>query len=496
MVRTLVLAHCFIGAAALSTLAGAAVAPETFAATDGLLRAAQWEAARTSALERIETYRATLYAPLLGGAVARLAVTEAGLGRTEEAEWHWQVAQDLDRSALSPEQLASFGSAGAVLRAQRTRRAGEPPSGMAVDHVEAAPAGLQPPRKVAGEQVKLSAAAGRVPIPKGLLVEVIVDAGGKVRAPVVVGSAAPGMIWDALEAIRSWRYAPARKGDRAVAVFHELRFNMPVPRPLGELVTLDSQAVTAEADLRAGRWREARHHAHEAWEAAIRDPQPRRQSLAASLALLALADAGLGDARPAVCRWQAAQHLDERLYGMDVSPYHAAGELLSGHRWGAAARPEASDGARPPRKIARTADAGLLPAASKGVVLLAATVDEEGGIHQPLILGLRSGANEPMVGLSPAGLLDPTSLGAVETLDFLCGWSFAPARVGVRAVASDLLLAVAFGHAAWRGAAYSAENASSQGPPSLKGSSDWGYWAVLKEDPKLISTGLASTASP
>ena len=54
------LAQCFVGAAALSALAGAAVAPETFAETDGLLRAAQWEAARSSAGEGIEAHRATL----------------------------------------------------------------------------------------------------------------------------------------------------------------------------------------------------------------------------------------------------------------------------------------------------------------------------------------------------------------------------------------------------------------------------------------------------
>jgi hypothetical protein len=488
----LVLVQCFAGAAALSALAGAAVAPETFAQVDDSLRAAKWEAARTSALEQVDTNRATLYAPVLAGAVARLAVAEAGLAQTEEAEWHWQIAQNLDRAPLSAEELTSFGKPGTMLRDLRLRQRAKPPAGITVDQADSAP-GLQPPRKVAGEPVELSAAAAQVPIPKGLLVEVVVDADGRVRAPVVIGSAAPGMVWETLEALRGWRYEPARKGGRAVAVFHELRFNAPAPRLLADVVALDGPAIDAEKSLRAGQWREARRQAREAWNAELEQPQPRRESLAASLALLALADAGLGDERPAICRWQAAQHLDERLYGMDVAAYGAAGVLLGSHRWGTAPRADAAKAAEPPRKKDRTADAGQLTADSKGVVLIAATVDERGGIQQPLILGLGSGANAPVsrLGAAAGGTLDPTSLGAVAGLDHLCGWTFAPARAHGRPVVSDLLLTVGFGHAAWRGAAYSAENARSQGPPSLKGSSDWGYWVVLKDDFALIRSSLA-----
>jgi TonB family protein len=48
----------------------------------------------------------------------------------------------------------------------------------------------------------------------------------------------------------------------------------------------------------------------------------------------ALAEAGHGREDGAICRYQAAQALEPRLYGADLSAFGAAGALLMSHLWG------------------------------------------------------------------------------------------------------------------------------------------------------------------
>ena len=436
--------------------AAAAPAPDPFASVDEKLRAGEWEAGRVLALAQLDSARGSLYAPYLGGAVARLAVAEAGLGRAEDAIWHWQVAQNLDREPLSAEALAAMGAPGALLTRHRLRLAGEPPAGTTVHRVEGAADTLQPARKLAGEPPTFSGLVAGLPVPKALRLEAVVGTDGRLLAPVVVGGGAPGMIWEALEAVRAWRYEPARKGGEAggeaVVVFRDLRFDVPQRRPIGELIALSAPAGEAEAFLRAGSWQQAERAAKRAWEAALAVRQPRRELLAANLALRALAEAGAGRTASAVCRWQAAQHVDERLYGADLSPYGAAGVLLDRHRWGSA------PAARATADVPPTLESGgpvRLPALWKrtkfrGLALLTATLDERGGLHQPLIIGLRdddrADPDAPLFEFSYAPEpLDFTRLGAVAALFELCDWTFEPARLADQPVTSEVIVVVPYG---------------------------------------------------
>lgn len=435
--------------AALPVAAAAATATP-FDPIDAKLQAREWEAARQLALGELDRARGSLYAPYLAGVAARLAVAEAGLGRTEDAVWHWQVAQSLDRQPLAAEALASFGEPGKLVAGHRVRNAGEPPSGATVYRAERAGDDIQPARKLAGASPTFSAVVAGVPVPKALRVEVVVGTDGRPSAPVVLVGGAPGMIWEALEAVRSWRYEPGRKGDESVAVFRDVRFDLPDRRPLGELTVLSKEAARAEALLRAGSWQQAQQQAERAWSAALAEREPRRDLLAASLALHALADAGAGSSSSAICRWQAAQHVDERLYGADVLPYGTAGALLDRHRWGSGRTSFATTEVGPvlkkggPVRVPKS----WMWSQLRGVVLLAAAIDEHGGLHQPVIVGMRgdTGADSPLMEFTyapePLGF---ARIGAVAALDALCDWTFEPARAGSQPVSSELVMAVAFG---------------------------------------------------
>lgn len=437
-------------------LAAAAAADSPAAAVDAKLRAGEWMAAHELVLAQLDTARGALYPSRLGALAARLAVAEAGLGRDEDAVWHWHVAQNLDRGALTAETLTLLGEAGALLAGHPLRQRGEPLAGTTVYHAAGAGDGVQPPRKLAGEPPTLSATVGQVPAPKVLRVEVVIDAEGRVREPVVIGSAAPGVVWEALEAMRGWRYEPARKGDERVPVFHQLRLNAPPRRPLAGLVALSKEAVAAEALLRAGSWDQAERKARQAWAAALDERQPRRELVAASLALRALADAGTGNARAAVCRWQAAQHLDERLYGFDLTSYGSAGVLLDRHRWGTvpAALPFQAQGPKVKRWTRVELPSFWTLSQLRGSAIITVTVDDQGALLQPLLLGMRS--NRPDDGppapfdysVEPSGL---ARIGALAALDALCDWTFEPAQLGGRPVSSALVLAVSFGRLRTRG---------------------------------------------
>ena len=235
-----------------------------------------------------------------------------------------------------------------------------------------------------------------------------------------------------------------------MAVFRDLRFDLPDRRPLGELTALSKEAARAEAQLRVGNWQQAGNEASRAWWAALADSQPRRERLAASLALRALADAGAGRSSSAICRWQAAQHVDERLYGADLTPYAAAGALLDRHRWGSDPAPAAPSETAPTLKKGGPVRApkSWMWSQLRGVALLTATMDEQGGLHQPLIAGVRgdTGANAPLFEFTyTPGPLDFSRIGAVAALDALCDWTFEPARAAGHPVSSELVMAVAFG---------------------------------------------------
>jgi hypothetical protein len=204
-------------------------APPELAAIDAQLHRGEWEPARAAALARIEAELANPAAPGLARSVARLALAEAGLGRQEDALWHWGAAQNLDHAALSPAELAAFGAAGELLARHPLRRLDETPAGLTVYRQDDLK--VQPARRIAGEIPQLPKP------PKGaeggvLRIQGIVDLEGRFREPTVVGEGSPASIYRVLEALREWRYAPARRDLRQVASFRSVLVGAPGEGPV------------------------------------------------------------------------------------------------------------------------------------------------------------------------------------------------------------------------------------------------------------------------
>lgn len=196
--------------------------------TSKRLDAGKYEAAERQAAELAREMAAKLLPgeaaeKLLALATAYQAVAEAGLGREEDALWHWVIAQNLN-PAFRTAPLDRFGEPGVLLARHRLRKAGEPPAGLGgsgeVQVVEEAGAGLTPPIPV-GEPP--------VPLPPDELapfwigdptrVEAVIDGEGRLRAPVVLQGVLPGKVYLGLETLRTWRFEPARMGGEAVPVF-------------------------------------------------------------------------------------------------------------------------------------------------------------------------------------------------------------------------------------------------------------------------------------
>jgi outer membrane biosynthesis protein TonB len=291
----------------------------------------------------------------------------------------------------------------------------------------------------------------RLPAPKGLRVQAVVDAEGTLREPVVLSGGLPGAVWEALEALRGWRFEPARQGEQAVAAFQELTLNPPEGKSLPELAVLSGKPAEVESLLRAGKWKEAGKRTRKLWTAELDGDQPAQQRLAALLALRALADAGAGETEAAICRWQAAQHLDERLYDADLSPYGTAGRLLDANRWGAARVELVSGRILQPvmtRRPALSYPDKLRKKALQGIVVLTGIVDERGALRQPTVVRMYSITGEEMGEIESATFaepLNPRKLMAVNALDSFCDWHFRPATLnGGAPVAFQEIFAVPF----------------------------------------------------
>jgi len=405
-------------------------------AIDKQLHAGAWLPARASALLLLEEVRTTLVASDLAAVVARLALADAGLGNEETAVWRWQIAQNLDRPAS---QLATFGAVGEVLARHPLRRLDAAPAGLSVLAQDAA---VKPARMLQGTLPKLSHAVAVLPVPKTMRLQAIIDAEGRLREPILVAGGVPGMIYEMLEGLQDWRYEPARKGEQAVAVFRNLTLNPSAKKPLATIVRLPSPLGQIEGLLRAGKWKDAREQSQIAWARSLNSSSP--WNLATILALRAVAESGLGMEAEAVCRWQAAQHLNPTLYDVDLAPYGTAGALLEKNRWGDIPSGPFDGTAHvlQRRKLAYPSLSGYLP--SRGEIQLAATIGPEGAVRQPLLLQMAANDKVLLRGLWPEDGLETTTalasqLLAVSTLNAVCDWRLRPEPRGTLAMAQTLL---------------------------------------------------------
>lgn len=391
---------------------------------DQHLRAGEWEKARSladRAVEAIQRDRRVRWNGL-AESLARLALAEAGLGRDENALWHWMVAQNLDRRVMSADDLKVFGGAGALLESRRLREPGQVPPGFGPRLEDRPGQSVEQVRKLAGDLPWPMQGLSELSIPAWLRAEVVVDAEGRAREPVVLSASAPFLVIEVLEALRGWRFAPARVDGLPVAVLYDLNVNAPSETPLAEMAPLTKPLADLERMLLTGRWDEAHARAGRLWSSWLDRSQQDAGSLAVLLTFRALAEAGRGETDAAICRWQAAQNLEPLLFHADLSAYGAPGELLEGKRWGADNTGVAPKGSpKPP--VVRTRTSPLYPQLlqAQGVeeqIEVEVILDTAGAVREPMIVGGRSASH---------------NLNA-SALDTLCDWRFQPAVLAAQPV--------------------------------------------------------------
>ena len=372
-------------------------------------------------------------ATLLALGLRTLALAEAGMGRRDEAVWHWQAAQNLQPDlALDP---AAYGEAGAFLAQHKLRRRNEAPAGIEAVAVSDLGAGSTPPRKVAGDEPVVPAFLEESRALHWVRLQAVIDSRGLVVEPVVLAGRSKAMQWAALEAVRAWRFEPARREGQPVAVFLDLQIPPRVERPLAEIVPLAGELGSVHALLLQQQWGEARTRAIALLQSVAEEDGAHPERSAAALAFLALADAGSGSPS-AACYWHSAQSLAGELYHANLDAYGAAGALLeASNPWKVEGRilrvgesPAGETVMRPekiggsvPQYTTRDRRAGV-----RGTIIIEGVVGEDGRLSQLQLLK----------GLSPG--LD------LMTLITLCGWRFKPATLDGRPVQVHYALSTSF----------------------------------------------------
>jgi hypothetical protein len=401
------------------------------AGIDKLLQMGEWRLAEESARHEIERLRPSLSAGVLAAGLARLALAEAGLGRKEEAVWHWQVAQALDRNTLPEAALRTSGAAGELLSRHPLRPAGQAPPNLEVHSLGGT---VEPPHRIEGELPKPSPALRALSVPLWIRAQLVIDTEGRPREPVILGTSLPGMAFEVLEAVRGWRFEPARKEGRPVAVFYQISLNPLAEKPLSEIAHFDLRG-SAEVDglLRAGQWKEADRRARKLWETGL-SKFLKWEEMGFFLALRALAEAGLGQQDEAICHWQAAQHLDPSLYQADLAAYGAAGDLLDANRWGTVLDDSDPIARREPPSLVKSTRVTLrVRAPVSERFLMAGMIDTKGRVRQPVLWS----AQELTPFQGPAVPHDMLTVResplermvAMSALESICSWQFEPTRI-------------------------------------------------------------------
>lgn len=183
----------------------------------------------------------------LAEACAVWAITEAALDRREEARWHWYVAQNLSRTFLTKD-LSGYGRGGAYLM-RNSIQAAETMHAKVYDVLDP----VKPEEKFGSsfrEPVRIRAVYPRLPkdlrnrdrFSHVVFIQVTINSLGEVVQPTVMDAGFyPGLIYRAFEALREWRYEPARLNGKAVSyryiipvAFSDDRPSMPVAENGGE----------------------------------------------------------------------------------------------------------------------------------------------------------------------------------------------------------------------------------------------------------------------
>jgi TonB family protein len=83
---------------------------------------------------------------------------------------------------------------------------------------------VTPPRRVSGDSPVLPEAAKRLKLAGSVLVEFVVDEQGRVASPRIIDSAGQLLDEACLEAVKRWRYEPAKRGGAPVKFVQKAKF--------------------------------------------------------------------------------------------------------------------------------------------------------------------------------------------------------------------------------------------------------------------------------
>jgi len=167
---------------------------------------------------------------LLAAALVFRAIGEAGLGREDDAAWDFCAAQAFV-PAYSRTDFRPYGPVGAALNKWRYT-AGVPSdsasSAVALDSGQADPA-VTPPRKLRGTPPRYPFGKGTSCIEDNIVVQSIVTADGRPEFPYVAPGTDAAFAMAAFDALRSWRFEPARRSGMATRVYFELTVHFKAP---------------------------------------------------------------------------------------------------------------------------------------------------------------------------------------------------------------------------------------------------------------------------
>ena len=154
---------------------------------------------------------------LFSNALLQKALAHAGLGEHGEAAWYWQVVLGLDPK-LAETDLSPFGEPAQLLAANIERQG--------VRSKVSPGQEIQPPKLVKRRKPKFPHGAHYFGVAGDLVVEVIVRTDGTVREPrIVTPLPAATLSYAALEAVKRWRFEPARSGGQPIDVVYNLTVN-------------------------------------------------------------------------------------------------------------------------------------------------------------------------------------------------------------------------------------------------------------------------------
>jgi TonB family protein len=192
------------------------------------LKAGQYDAALKVAERVIRDMRERLgpgnaATEVLGIAITHKALALAGKGDREQALWWWHAVLSM-YPPFAKSDLSAFGEPGAYLAANRELRPVTDVPGektLRETHKE-----VVAPRLLKKVQPDFPQGALWFGVEGKLILEVIINTDGRVSDPRVVQPLpAPTLTYAALDAVRRWRFAPAKLDGEIVATIFNLTVN-------------------------------------------------------------------------------------------------------------------------------------------------------------------------------------------------------------------------------------------------------------------------------